>query len=223
MNAVCHIAAKAPRAGFAKTRLAAGVGSQAALLLYRGFLSDLADRFATAPFPVGWYVTPPDACAELTPLLTRPGSPLSMLAQPAGDWAERQDFLFRGARARGEDRTVLIASDSPHLEVATVADALRALDDHDIVVSPTHDGGYSLIGMRGRHDVLRGVPMGGDSALRDITARAEALGRRMAVLPPTFDLDVADDLRHLRGLLPGRADLPATAAALAALDGAGAA
>ena len=40
-----YIAAKAPRPGLAKTRLARGIGEEAALALYRGFLSDLAARF----------------------------------------------------------------------------------------------------------------------------------------------------------------------------------
>lgn len=49
-----YFAAKAPRAGLAKTRLACSIGNAAALDLYRGFLRDLAARFASAPFPFGW-------------------------------------------------------------------------------------------------------------------------------------------------------------------------
>ncbi|HTI32650.1 MAG TPA: hypothetical protein VL422_03170, partial [Miltoncostaea sp.] len=121
------IAAKAPRPGLAKTRLAAGVGAAGALALYRGFIADLAARFADAPFPVGWYVTPPDAWAELRALVPPCGPPPLVLAQPSGDWTARQQALFRSAPGRGELRTVLIASDSPHLEVRIVEAALEAL------------------------------------------------------------------------------------------------
>lgn len=221
MSVACHIAAKAPRAGLAKTRLAADVGAPRALALYRGFLSDLADRFAAAPFPVAWYVTPPDAPRDLADLVRRPGRPLVMQPQPEGDWAARQDALFRGAAARGERRTVLIAADSPQLEVEVVQQAMAELDRHEVVLVPTHDGGYSLIAMRGHRDVLTGIPMGTSAVHDRVVARAAALGCRVAVLDPVFDLDVAGDLRHLRAALRWRRDMPATSAALAALDGAG--
>ncbi len=217
MRAALYIAAKAPRAGLAKTRLAAGVGDERALALYRGFLSDLADRFTGGPLPVSWYVTPPDAWRDLAPLVRRPGHALTMLPQPEGDWAERQDALFRGAAGRGEDRTILIAADSPQLPAETVSEALAALGRRDLVLVPTHDGGYALIGMRGHHDVLRGVEMGIGTVLAEIARRARALGRSVAMLDPVFDVDEAGDLRLLGPALAGRSDLRATARALAAL------
>lgn len=217
MTAALHIAAKAPRPGLAKTRLAADLGTGRALALYRGFLSDLADRFAAGPLPVAWYVTPPDAWVDLAPLVRRPGRRLVMRPQPDGDWAERQDALFRGAAGRGEGRTALIASDSPQLPASLVARALRALDDHELALVPTHDGGYSLIAMRGHHDVLRGVEMGVATALQGVVARARRLGLRTALLEPVLDVDRAEDLDALARAAAGRDDLPATAAALAAL------
>ncbi|MBI2323280.1 MAG: hypothetical protein HYU88_14575, partial [Chloroflexi bacterium] len=69
MREVLYIAAKAPRVGFAKTRLGEAVGQAQAVALYAAFLRDLAARFADAPFPVGWYVTPPDAWSEIAPLV----------------------------------------------------------------------------------------------------------------------------------------------------------
>jgi uncharacterized protein len=211
------IAAKAPRAGLAKTRLAAGLGGPAALALYRGFLSDLAGRFAGAGFPVGWYVTPPDAWADLRAIVAPSGPPPRVLTQPAGDWTARQRALFRGAAARGEGRTVLIASDSPHLEVHVVERALAALEAAEVVIGPTHDGGYCLIGMRGWHDVLDGVAMSTRAVLDDVLGVARRAGTRVAVLEPTFDIDSRDDLGLLATLDPARDDLSATRRALAGI------
>ena len=53
----------------------------------------------------------------------------------------------------------------------------------------TLDGGYYLIGMRGFHDVLPGVPMSTVTAAEALAARAEGLGLRLAELPVTFDID----------------------------------
>ena len=178
-----YIAAKAPRPGLAKTRLARGIGQRTAIDLYRAFLRDLGARFAApaarGAFSLGWYITPPDAWDDLAPLVssrrlrddTRDRA--RILAQGPGDWTTRQEALFAGAWERGEERTVLIASDSPHLAVEVVAAAFRQLDRHDLVFGPVTDGGYYLIGMRGWCDVLQGIPMSTGTVLQDIVARAE--------------------------------------------------
>lgn len=225
-----YIAAKAPRPGFAKTRLGRRIGHQAAATLYRAFLRDLSARLAGLPersgCTVGWYVTPPGAWREIAPCLAPGlGATAPVLAQGAGDWTARQEALFAGAAARGEARTILVASDSPQLPADVIAAAFRQLARHDLVLGPVDDGGYYLIGMRGWHDVLRGIPMGTGTVRHDIVARARALGLSVGQVAPLFDIDEAEDLGRLRALLAGRADLPATRAALAELgllDGAGA-
>ena len=221
MRDALYIAARAPRAGFAKTRLGREIGHERAVAFYGAFLTDLAARFAAAPFSLGWYVTPPDAWADLAPLVGGgEGQPARVLDQGEGDWAERQGRLFRGAAARGEERVVLVASDSPQLSVEIVEGAFRELRRHDLVLGPVRDGGYYLIGLRGdaaRHDVTRGVPMSTASVLGDVAARAESLGLSVGRLAPTFDVDVAEDLERLRPLALARDDLPATRAAFEAL------
>ncbi len=217
MNRMLYIAAKAPRPGFVKTRLGRALGQDAAASLYRAFLRDLGARFADAPFAVGWYVTPADAWPEVAPLVGSSGRRGRVVLQGDGDWTERQRALFAGAAARGEEPVILIASDSPQLGVEVVVDAFRLLDRHDLVLGPVHDGGYCLLGMRGWHDVLRGMPMSTDTVFRDIIARARSVGLSVGRIAPTFDIDEADDLRHLRPLLAKRADLAATRAALVRL------
>jgi rSAM/selenodomain-associated transferase 1 len=212
MSGRLWIAAKAPRPGFVKTRLARSIGEERAVELYAAFLQDLALRFRNGR-PVGWYVTPDDAWPELERLLGEQRGAL-VLPQGDGDWDRRQRRLFTGAARRGEHQTVLIASDSPQLEAEVVDEAFRALDAHDVVLGPVADGGYYLIGMRGHHDVLRGVEMSRDSVLADIVAQAERLGCSVALLDDTFDVDEAADLIPLRRLARARRDLTRTAAVL---------
>jgi rSAM/selenodomain-associated transferase 1 len=208
-----YIAAKAPRAGLAKTRLGRSIGHGSAVTLYKAFLQDLAARFAGAPFGCGWYVTPPDAWPEIAPLVAPCGKG-RVLFQGEGDWTRRQRDLFYGAAERGEEKVVLIASDSPHLAVEVVVRAFEELDRHDLVFGPTYDGGYYLIGMRGWHDVLRAVRMGTDTVMDEISARIERTGLSVGSVETTFDVDEAEDLEHLRPLVATRPDLAATRAAL---------
>lgn len=215
MKDALYVIARAPRAGFAKTRLGRTIGHERAVSLYRAFLKDLSDRFSSSPFPPGWYVTPPDSWPEISELTGETGR---VIFQGDGDLTERQNELFRGAKGRGEGRTVLIASDSPHLDVWVVEEAFRRLDEDDLVFGPTFDGGYYLIGMRGHHDVLDGMPMSVGTELGSITARARLAGLSVGLLETTFDVDVVEDLRHLRPLALQRADLRATREALESLD-----
>lgn len=217
MSAHLYIAAKAPRIGIAKTRLGRSIGDAAAIALYRAFLQDLGARFADAPFPVGWYVTPDDAWPELRPLVGCTATEPRVLAQGAGDWAERQDALFRDAPKRNEAPVILIASDSPHLTIETIQVAFRTLNDHDLVFGPVSDGGYYLIGMRRWHDVLKGIPMSTGSVLDTIRDRARAQGLSVGEVAETFDVDDVEDLVQLQALVQTRDDLPATRRALEAL------
>ena len=214
MKDALYVIARAPRAGFAKTRLGRTIGHERAISLYRAFLRDLAARFNDSPFPPGWYVTPPDAWPEISALTGESGR---VLFQGDGDLTERQSELFRGAKGRGEGRIVLIASDSPHLGVEVVEEAFHSLDSNDLVFGPTFDGGYYLIGMRGYHDVLEGVPMSVGTELGGITARARLAGLSVGLLETTFDVDVVEDLENLRPLAVERADLRATRDALESL------
>jgi rSAM/selenodomain-associated transferase 1 len=209
-----YVIAKAPRVGFAKTRLGRTIGHEQAIVLYRAFLRDLAARFSSSPFALGWYVTPPDGWPEISPLTGETGR---VLFQGEGDLTERQRELFRGAVSRKEERTVLIAADSPHLTVEVVEEAFRRLDRQDLVFGPTYDGGYYLIGMRGWHDVLYDIPMSAGTVLDGIIARARLSGLSVGLLEATFDVDVAEDIRHLRPLALERPDLSATRDALESL------
>jgi len=208
VTSALYIAAKAPRPGHVKTRLAAAIGEQAAAELYRAFLRDLAARFPEA----GWYVTPLSewrAARDSHSVCSG-----RVLEQPAGDWTARQQALFRGAAARGEERVVLIASDSPQLRSQVVEEAFRLLDRRDLVLGPVGDGGYYLIGMRGWHDVLAGIPMSTDAVLDEILESAAARGLSVGMVESTYDVDEVDDLELLELDAWARDDLPATRAAL---------
>jgi len=213
------IAARAPVAGQTKTRLGAAIGMDRAAVLYRAFLTDLAARFApTAAYDLGWAVSPPDTdfVAVLTDLGRPPAPGVRIVPQAGDDWGARQANLLRWGHEHGYARTVLAASDSPHLDAGVPAAAFAALAIHDVAIGRVHDGGYYLIGVRGaNHGVLTGVPMSTASAADAVLARAAALGLSAAELPPTFDIDEAADLDRLRAALaPDGAAAPATWAAL---------
>jgi len=88
---------------------------------------------------------------------------------------------------------------------------------HDIVIGPTHDGGYYLIGAKTAYTTLfENDGMGTTNALEALLARARALELSTGFTAPFHDIDVAGDLIQLATELwaaPARA--PRTAAWLA--------
>lgn len=220
------IGARAPVPGSCKTRLGATIGMTAAATLYSAFLVDLADRFTRVP---GWQARTCDVAWAYTPDVdfiavlracgcAEPLSPVGYVLQEGEDWGERQANLLRWGAGQGYKRTVLVASDAPHLSRGEVEHAFAVLETHDVVLARSLDGGYSLIGMCGYHDVLSGVPMSTSSAGDALVARARSLGLRLGETAAIFDVDEESDLDLLiETLSPDGGGAPTTWAALHAL------
>jgi len=95
-------------------------------------------------------------------------------------------------------RTIAFNSDSPHLPRSVLEDAFETLAAHDVVVGPTHDGGYYLVGAKASHPTLfAGDGMGTSGALERLLSRARALELSVGFAPSFYDIDVADDLTRL--------------------------
>jgi rSAM/selenodomain-associated transferase 1 len=208
--------AKAPRPGAVKTRLAEAVGAETAAQLYRL----LAERELQHTRPAaGEYqrvvlFTPADAAEEMAHWL--PGEALR--PQTGGDLGERMASAFAEAFAVGARRVVLIGTDVPWLSRESVADALRRLDEVELVLGPADDGGYYLIGLsRPMPGLFRGIAWSTPSVLGATVDRASALGLSVQLLEPLPDIDVLEDLRrHWERLGPTLAARPALRDALAA-------
>ena len=116
----------------------------------------------------------------------------------------------------GARRVVVIGTDVPACGHEHVKTALRALDHHDVVLGPTHDGGYYLIALdRPRPALFQSIPWSTPSVLPATAERAGVLGLTVLILDPLRDVDTLEDVRAERArldvLLP-----PGVAAALRA-------
>jgi rSAM/selenodomain-associated transferase 1 len=205
------IMAKAPRPGMVKTRLSRSLPSPAVTALYRCLLEDtvaLAKSLATVEVAV---MCPEADKEELAGLLC---DTVRVVAQKGAGLAAGLTSVFRHFTAGGRQRVVAFDSDSPHLPPTILEEAFELLATHDVVVGPTHDGGYYLVGAKAAHPSLfDGEGMGTASALDRLLTRTKSLGLSTGSTEPFYDIDVADDLIQLAGELrlpPARA--PRTAA-----------
>jgi hypothetical protein len=190
--------AKAPRAGFVKTRLTPPFTPDEACALYAAMLADVLDTCAGAAPRLGLElvlaVDPPDGCAALARQAPRA---YRVIAQRGPDLASRLAWAMDEMAAGGIAPVLIRGSDSPALSPEVLRAALLALREHDLVVSPDRDGGYNLIGLARPARGLWAHAMSTPSVLADTLANARSLGLRAHVLAPGFDIDTAEDLRWL--------------------------
>jgi len=194
---------KTPRTGSVKTRLAEGIGPEAACAVYQQLVATLLANLAPLP-NVELCFTPADASAEVVPWL-RAG--WSSQPQVAGDLGARLHAVFLRHFQAGADRVVVIGADSPEVMPADVASAWQALAEHDVVLGPAVDGGYWLVGLRTpREQLFTAMPWSTDAVLAETQRRARASGLRVALLRELTDVDTVADWerwRHRSGNLNG--------------------
>jgi len=137
-------------------------------------------------------------------------------AQSDGDLGARLaaafDELFDGA-----DAVVIVGTDCPDLRARHLDDAFAALAHHDLVLGPSRDGGYWLVGLTRRTpEMFADIPWGTDTVFARTVERAAGVGLPASRLEMLSDLDTPDDLVRLiaRWLVDPAARAAATARAL---------
>jgi rSAM/selenodomain-associated transferase 2/rSAM/selenodomain-associated transferase 1 len=117
--------------------------------------------------------------------------------QASGDLGQRMAAAFHAAFHEGCERVVLVGTDIPDLSEAYLTAAFTALESHDLVLGPSCDGGYWLVGMKRRYDIFNGMRWGHNRVLEQTLEKARRLGLRHARLKTLRDLDTPEDLRAL--------------------------
>src|SRR6267378_859704 len=161
-NRTLVIMAKAPKPGKVKTRLTESLPPAAVTALYRCLLEDTV-ALATSLTSVEVAVMCPEADQEeLAQLL---GNRVKVVAQKGEGLAAGLYSVFQHFTAAGQQQVIAFNSDSPHLAPSVLDSAFEILATHDVVVGPTHDGGYYLVGAKAAHPALfEGDRMGTRSA-----------------------------------------------------------
>jgi rSAM/selenodomain-associated transferase 1 len=211
------IMAKAPSSGRVKTRLAQHLPLPAVIALYRCLLDDtisLARSLGTVHVAM---MCPGADVNELVPLVD---DHVQVVAQKGDGLAAGLTSVFARFANSGRQRIIAFNSDSPHLPPSILEAAFEVLTSHDVVVGPTYDGGYYLIGAKHCHPGLfERERMSTANALDGLLSQARALQLSVGFTPSFYDVDIANDLIQLAGELrqaPARA--PRTAAWLAEWD-----
>ena len=184
--------ARSPKTGQVKSRLTSLISPKEAADLYRAFLMDSLQQYASFNIAVRLYMSsedPPDVPLHGAVIRQQHGNGLG----------ERMQHAFNETAAEGYDQTVIIGTDHPTLPDAFIQSALDALSEApSICIGPAEDGGYYLLGMNPlMHGLFDDITYSQPDVYRRTLERAYQSGARVVQLPQWYDVDTPADLKRL--------------------------
>lgn len=195
---VVAIMAKAPVAGKAKTRLIPQLGAEHAAMLYQQMLLDTIELVAEVLNGSGAISLVCPTIADRTALEQIVASGIQVIADETGTLMGGLNYALAYHTAEGHEQVILLDGDSPTLPLHYLQAAFDALGAADIVLGPTIDGGYYLIGAcQPQPALFQWEHLDSATICAQTQTRAEAGGLRVEMLPSWFDVDTSDDLDRL--------------------------
>jgi rSAM/selenodomain-associated transferase 1 len=210
-----------PVPGSSKTRLAARIGVRNAAALADAFTQDALAKVRGLGLPVVIAASATGALQDnhyFCSLSRRFGA--ALIDQEQGNLGARMARVLIAYSLNG---ALLIGTDTPSLPTSVLRWAATLIRHNRVVLGPSLDGGYYLVGIHGMvPDMFRGIRWGGPRVLQQTMARLAGLGIRPALSPAWYDVDRWEDLMllaaHLRPLAQCRGlPCPQTAKMLAKL------
>jgi rSAM/selenodomain-associated transferase 1 len=198
---------KQPNPKNTKTRLSPPFSREEAAGLYTCFLADtlaIARQIRGVEHILAY--DPPTAQDYFTAL----APDFRGITQSGAELGERMHQTMVTLFAQGCRRVVLVGSDLPHLSERAIQKGFLALRrGAEVVLGPSVDGGYYLVGLTRPQAQIFDIPMSTPEVLRQTLERVERLQLRLHLLEENFDVDTAADLARLRALLESNAAIAA--------------
>jgi len=186
--------------GRVKTRLAARLGDQVACELYQVFLFHLRDTLAVTADRRCVVYSPADREAEFAEKFAG----WEHVAQVDGDLGDRMRAFFNQVfeqtvgNAEPDAKVIVVGADCPHLSHTEIETAFSMLDQADVVLGPSNDGGYYLLGMKANAvDVFSGVQWSTPQVLEQTISLLDQQGVGYQLLSPKTDIDDAEALQQV--------------------------
>ena len=208
---------KAPLYGTVKTRMQPQLNADQSLALYKAMGIDLLQNLSrSTAYNLEIHFSPPHGLAEMRRWL---GEEHPFIVQRGDDLGEKMLHSFRDALYRGYRKIIIIGSDLPTLDAGDIEEALSCLEEQPVVLGPTDDGGYYLIGLRGDFPALfTDVEWSTTRVLEQTLHNAKQASLPVHLLKQQSDIDTYQEVKTLwQGVCDDdalRKKIPATYAAL---------
>ncbi len=198
---------KAPIPGEVKTRLTPHLTAIEAANLHEAFVRDTVSFLSELEGTEKYIACHPDGADPFFEKLKQ-AFRVKSIDQGEGDLGDRLKRVLGKLSSEGFDEIVVVGSDSPTLPPERIGAAFNRLAESRLVLGPSLDGGYYLIGFSGGlPEVFDGISWGTETVFEETVRCAEKKDYSCAVLPYWYDVDTIQELRslaiHLEGLPSG--------------------
>ena len=187
---------RAPLQGKVKTRLARTLGEEKAAEFYRLCIDAAVDEVSQLSQDVAKYIAFADSVDEYQTIhMIDLGFEIAF--QEGENLGQRLSNAFDATLGSGAQKVIIVASDVPDLDVGLINEAISSLDDSDVVIGPSYDGGYYLIGMKEPHpELFLNVSWSTEKVYQETLQAIKEKGLVVRQLPILIDIDTEADLRH---------------------------
>lgn len=195
MNKALILFTRVPVPGMTKTRLMPFLTGEECAMLHSCFVKDIYEKAKKAGADIYVFFTPKEKKELLTELFD---SEVTCLPQYGDDLGERMKNAIGITLRMGYEKVVLIGTDIPQIHPETLRNAFDNLEDKEIVIHPTFDGGYYLIGMKKEYDSIWQIERyGTNTVIYDTLQHMRNERLSTAVGQMYYDVDDKEDLLHL--------------------------
>ncbi len=191
---------RVPLPGKTKTRLYPFLTEEQCAYLHEAFIKDVYNEIKNFGGDIFINYTPENKAGILKNML---GDTACFIPQKGDNIGERMNFAINRVLQKKYDACVLIGSDVPLISIDDIVEAFSILESKDVVISPTLDGGYYLIGMKEPCDSIFNISYGTDTVFARTEDAVRQADRSYGAGRILFDIDEKDDLLKLADYLHG--------------------
>ena len=181
-----------PELGKVKTRLAKDVGDKNALSIYKTLLQKTEQTVSNTIYDKAIYYSKSISTNDIWD-----DNVYRKYKQEGSNLGERMFNSFTNAFNQNYDKVLIIGSDLFHLKAQHIDKAFDALNKHDFVLGPAHDGGYYLLGMKSLYSSVFKNKNWGTSTVF-IETMNDLKDQSVYLLETLNDIDVYDDLKRIK-------------------------
>ncbi len=179
-----------PELGKVKTRLAATIGNEAALEIYKFLLHHTFN--ITKNLNIDKFIYYAETIIEND---SWNEGDFQKKQQKGNDLGERMKNAFTETFAQQYQKIIIIGSDNHQIQINHIEEAFKTLNKNDFVIGPAKDGGYYLLGMKKLHpNIFQNKNWGTNTVLKNTLI--DLKNEKIHLLEPLNDIDTYDDIKN---------------------------
>ncbi len=190
--------AKAPISGMVKTRLQPQISPGHSAMLQEAMIKDaIAKMDGIKKVEKFIYFWPKEEKSIFESLVANLS--FKLCCQRGVDLGEKMENSFKYLFRQGFSKILIIGVDSPTFPVEYINKAYEKLNKTELVIGPSADGGYYLIGLKEKaYPLFSGVEWGSSKVLLQTEELIRKHKIKLSLLPVHYDIDTFEDIIFLR-------------------------